>query len=55
MPPELRMPGATLATRLKLYDTPGPDGERGGTLNRYFDPATLALEGKIMTPAHEVV
>lgn len=27
----LRMPGATLATRLKVYDTLGPDGQRGGT------------------------
>jgi mannose-6-phosphate isomerase-like protein (cupin superfamily) len=27
----LRMPGATLVTRLKVYDTPAPDGQRGGT------------------------
>lgn len=27
----LRMPGATLVTRLKVYDTAGPDGQRGGT------------------------
>jgi mannose-6-phosphate isomerase-like protein (cupin superfamily) len=27
----LRMPGATLATRLKVYDTPSLDGQRGGT------------------------
>ncbi|MEL7235933.1 MAG: cupin, partial [Chloroflexota bacterium] len=27
----LRMPGATLTTRLKVYDSPGPDGQRGGT------------------------
>jgi mannose-6-phosphate isomerase-like protein (cupin superfamily) len=27
----LRMPGATLATRLKVYDTPTPDGQIGGT------------------------
>src|SRR5438067_7625813 len=26
----LRMPGATYATRLKVYDTPGPDGQIGG-------------------------
>ena len=25
------MPGATLVTRLKVYDTLGPDGQRGGT------------------------
>ncbi len=31
MPPKLRMPGATLTTRLKVYDTTGPDGQRGGT------------------------
>lgn len=31
MPPELRMPGATLATRLRVYDSAGPDGQRGGT------------------------
>ena len=29
--PPLRMPGATLVTRLKVYDTPGPDGQPGGT------------------------
>lgn len=28
---KLRMPGATLTTRLKVYDTPTPDGQRGGT------------------------
>ena len=27
----LRMPGATLVTRLKVYDTPAPDAQRGGT------------------------
>ena len=27
----LRMPGATLTTRLKVYDTAGPDGQLGGT------------------------
>lgn len=27
----LRMPGATLMTRLKVYDTPTPDGQIGGT------------------------
>ncbi len=27
----LTMPGATLITRLKVYDTPTPDGQRGGT------------------------
>lgn len=27
----LRMPGATLTTRLKVYDTAGPDGQIGGT------------------------
>ncbi|MCA9837636.1 MAG: cupin domain-containing protein [Trueperaceae bacterium] len=27
----LRMPGATLTTRLKVYDTLTPDGQRGGT------------------------
>ncbi|MCI0576148.1 MAG: cupin domain-containing protein [Chloroflexi bacterium] len=27
----LRMPGATLMTRLKVYDTAGPDGQCGGT------------------------
>ncbi|HYG73608.1 MAG TPA: cupin domain-containing protein [Planctomycetota bacterium] len=27
----LRMPGATLVTRLKVYDTAGPDGQLGGT------------------------
>ncbi len=27
----LRMPGATLMTRLKVYDTVAPDGQRGGT------------------------
>jgi hypothetical protein len=26
----VRMPGATLATRLKVYDTPAPDGQIGG-------------------------
>ena len=28
---DLRMPGATLMTRLKVYDTPTPDGQIGGT------------------------
>lgn len=28
---QLRMPGATLVTRLKVYDTASPDGQRGGT------------------------
>lgn len=27
----LRMPGATLMSRLKVYDTAAPDGQRGGT------------------------
>ena len=27
----LRLPGATLLTRLKVYDTVGPDGQSGGT------------------------
>jgi mannose-6-phosphate isomerase-like protein (cupin superfamily) len=27
----LRMPGSTLMSRLKVYDTPTPDGQRGGT------------------------
>ena len=27
----LRMPGANLTTRLKVYDTAGPDGQLGGT------------------------
>ena len=27
----LRMPGATLMTRLKVYDTVTPDSQRGGT------------------------
>jgi mannose-6-phosphate isomerase-like protein (cupin superfamily) len=27
----LRMPGATLMSRLKVYDTPAADGQRGGT------------------------
>ena len=30
-PLPLRMPGATLVTRLKVYDTESPDGQRGGT------------------------
>jgi len=30
-PIPLRMPGATLVTRLNVYATPGPDGQRGGT------------------------
>lgn len=30
-PDALRMPGATLSTRLKVYDSLGPDGQRGGT------------------------
>lgn len=29
--PLLRMPGATLVTRLKVYDTPAPDGQGSGT------------------------
>ena len=29
--PALRMPGATLVTRLKVYDTPSIDAQRGGT------------------------
>lgn len=29
--PPLRMPGATLVTRLKVYDTLSPDGQFGGT------------------------
>lgn len=29
--PPLRMPGATLVTRLKVYDTPSPDGQGSGT------------------------
>ncbi|MDX2160988.1 MAG: cupin domain-containing protein [bacterium] len=28
---KLRMPGATLITRLRVYDTPSLDGQRGGT------------------------
>lgn len=28
---QLQMPGATLMTRLKVYDTPTPDGQIGGT------------------------
>mgnify|MGYP001216175161 FL=1 len=31
MPDLLTMPGGTLITRLKVYDTPTPDGQRGGT------------------------
>src|SRR5438128_1050212 len=32
----LRMPGATLVTRLNVYDTPAPDGQRGGTPHFHF-------------------
>ncbi|HLU08710.1 MAG TPA: cupin domain-containing protein [Oceanobacillus sp.] len=32
----LRMPGATLLTRLKVYDTVTPDGQRGGTPHFHF-------------------
>ncbi len=32
----LRMPGATLVTRLRVYDTAGPDGQRGGTPHVHF-------------------
>lgn len=31
MTPPLRMPGATLLTRLTVYDTPAPDGQKSGT------------------------
>ena len=31
-----RMPGATLLTRLKVYDTMTPDGQRGGTPHFHF-------------------
>ena len=31
-----RMPGATLVTRLKVYDTVTPDGQRGGTPHFHF-------------------
>lgn len=31
MTPLLRMPGATLLTRLNVYDTPAPDGQKSGT------------------------
>jgi mannose-6-phosphate isomerase-like protein (cupin superfamily) len=31
LPSVLRMPGATLMSRLKVYDTPTPDGQIGGT------------------------
>ena len=34
--PALRMPGATLLTRLKVYDTISPDGQRGGTPHFHF-------------------
>ncbi|RMF76155.1 MAG: cupin domain-containing protein [Chloroflexi bacterium] len=34
--PKLRMPGATLVTRLKVYDTETPDGQRGGTPHHHF-------------------
>jgi mannose-6-phosphate isomerase-like protein (cupin superfamily) len=34
--PALRMPGATLVTRLKVYDTVTPDGQRGGTPHFHF-------------------
>jgi mannose-6-phosphate isomerase-like protein (cupin superfamily) len=30
------MPGATLVTRLKVYDTDSPDGQRGGTPHFHF-------------------
>ena len=33
---QLRMPGATLATRLKVYDTVAPDGKIGGTPHVHF-------------------
>ncbi len=33
---QLRMPGATLATRLKVYDTTAPDGKIGGTPHVHF-------------------
>jgi mannose-6-phosphate isomerase-like protein (cupin superfamily) len=32
----LRMPGATLITRLRVYDTITPDGQRGGTPHFHF-------------------
>ncbi|MBX3066413.1 MAG: cupin domain-containing protein [Anaerolineae bacterium] len=32
----LRMPGATLVTRLKVYDTETPDGQYGGTPHFHF-------------------
>lgn len=32
----LRMPGATLVTRLKVYDTASPDGQCGGTPHVHF-------------------
>ena len=32
----LRMPGATLITRLRVYDTLAPDGQRGGTPHMHF-------------------
>ncbi len=32
----LRMPGATLVTRLRVYDTLAPDGQRGGTPHVHF-------------------
>jgi mannose-6-phosphate isomerase-like protein (cupin superfamily) len=31
LPPALRMPGAILMSRLKVYETPTPDGQIGGT------------------------
>lgn len=34
--PTLRMPGATLVTRLKVYDTVTPDGQIGGTPHIHF-------------------
>lgn len=34
--PALRMPGATLVTRLKVYDTVTPDGQIGGTPHIHF-------------------
>src|SRR5262245_22035925 len=30
-PRMVQMPGGTLVTRLRVYDAPGPDGQRGGT------------------------
>ncbi len=36
MPHPLRMPAATLITRLKVYDSVAPDGQRGGTPHMHF-------------------